>query len=117
MRLNRRKLLTSAAAFGAAVAMPGLARADDESIWDVLARKARKRERQPRRQHGAGAMTLIDTPEPILSFDTAYNLQLAIAVLPGSSSQAGGWDLPTRETFGLEAGQGRAAPSPRSSAG
>jgi len=108
MILNRRKLLTSAAAFGAAAAFPGLARAEDEeSIWDVLARNARKKDVNPEK-NTVEALKIIDTPEPILSFDTAYNIQVAISYYQQLVA-AGGWEAPTRQTFGLANGKdGRA---------
>ncbi len=108
MILNRRKLLTSAAAFGAVAAIPGLARADDEeSIWDVLARNARKKDVNPEK-NTVEALKIIDTPEPILSFDTAYNIQVAIGYYQQLVA-AGGWEAPTRQTFGLANGKdGRA---------
>ncbi len=108
MYLNRRKLLTSAAFLGAAAAIPGVARAeDDESIWDVLARNARKKDVNPEK-NTVEALTIIDTPEPILSFDTAYNIQVAIGYYQQLVA-AGGWEAPTRQTFGLANGKdGRA---------
>ncbi len=107
MFLNRRKLLTSAAAMGMAAAVPGLARAQEESIWDILARNARKKDVNPEK-NTVEALTIIDTPEPILSFDTAYNIQVAIGYYQQVVA-AGGWELPTRQTFGLANGKdGRA---------
>ena len=42
-------------------------------------------------ENTAAALSAIDTNEPILSFDTAYNLQLAIAQYEQIVA-AGGWD-------------------------
>ena len=107
MALNRRDLLASAAAFGAAAVLPGFARAEEESIWDILARNARKKDVNPDENTGQ-ALTIIDTPEPILSFDTAYNIQVAIGYYQQVVA-AGGWEEPTRQTFGLANGKdGRA---------
>lgn len=107
MLLNRRKLLTSAAALGASAAFAGAARADEESIWDVLARNVRKKGVNTD-QNTLDALTIIDTPEPILSFDTAYSIQLAIGYYQQVVA-AGGWEAPTRQTFGLSNGKdGRA---------
>jgi murein L,D-transpeptidase YcbB/YkuD len=108
MFLNRRKLLASVAALGAAAAFPGSARAEDEdSIWDILARNARKKDVNPD-VNTTQALTAIDTPEPILSFDTAYNIQLATSYYQQIVA-AGGWEAPTRQTFGLQNGKdGRA---------
>ena len=106
MFLNRRKLLTSVAALAASMAVPGLSRAE-ESIWDVLARAGRKNELDVDR-NTAAALQIIDTPEPILSFDTAYNIQNAMAYYQ-SVVAAGGWEAPTRQTFKLAIGKdGRA---------
>ena len=49
----------------------------------------------------ADALALIDTPEPILSFDTAYNLQLAISYYERLAA-SGIWEPPSRQTFGLQ---------------
>ena len=106
MHLNRRKLLTSAAALGAAALLPSWAFADDEeqdSIWDVLARNARKKDVNPD-ENLTKALSIIDTPEPILSFDTANNIAIAIQYYTQVVAQ-GGWEAPTRQTFGLANGK------------
>jgi murein L,D-transpeptidase YcbB/YkuD len=106
MFLNRRKLLSSAAALAAGMAIPTWARAQDESepsIWDILTRNARKKDVNPDK-NSVEALATIDTPEPILSFDTAYNIQLAIGYYQQVVA-AGGWEEPTRQTFGLENGK------------
>ena len=109
MILTRRKLLASAAAFGVAAAFAPGVRADEESdsIWDILARNARMKEVEPNKNMTA-ALSIIDTPEPILSFDTANNIQTAIAYY-SQVVQQGGWEPPTRQTFNLSNGKdGRA---------
>jgi len=110
MYLNRRKLLLSAAALGAAAAFPVAALAQDEesdSIWDILARNARKKDVDPDKNM-TEAISIIDTPEPILSFDTANNIQNAIAYYT-QVVQAGGWQPPSRQMFNLSNGKdGRA---------
>ncbi|MEO6013378.1 MAG: L,D-transpeptidase family protein [Devosia sp.] len=106
MFLNRRKLLASAAALGAAAAFPAIARADDEleeSIWDVMARNARKGKVDVDK-NTVEALGTIDTPEPILSFDTANNLQVAINYYQQLVGM-GGWEQPTRQTFKLAFGK------------
>jgi murein L,D-transpeptidase YcbB/YkuD len=106
MHLTRRQLLTSAAAFGVSAALPGISHAQD-NIWDVLQRNLRKKNVDVD-QNTAAALTIIDTPEPILSFDTSYNIQLAINYYQ-QVIQLGGWETPTRRTFGLGLGKdGRA---------
>src|SRR3569833_3165714 len=105
MTLTRRKLLTSAAAFGAAATFASMARADDDtdSIWDILEHNARMKSGDPDKNTTA-ALANIDTPEPILSFDTANNIQDAIAYYT-QVEQAGGWEAPSRQTFGLSNGK------------
>ncbi len=109
MFLNRRKLLSSVAALGASLAIPSIARAEDgdePSIWDILA--GNKRNKAVGEKNTAAALTIIDTPEPILSFDTAYSIQLAMNYYQQVVA-VGGWELPTRQTFGLANGKnGRA---------
>jgi murein L,D-transpeptidase YcbB/YkuD len=53
----------------------------------------------------ATAKSLVDTIEPILSYDTAYNLQLAIQNHEQFIAAGGGWEPPSRETFGLTLGK------------
>ncbi len=106
MFLNRRKLLSSAAALAAGMALPSWAQAQDESepsIWDILTRNARKKDVNPD-QNTVQALSIIDTPEPILSYDTAYNIQTAMNYYQQVVA-AGGWEAPTRQTFGLENGK------------
>ncbi|KKB11266.1 hypothetical protein VE25_13150 [Devosia geojensis] len=104
MRLNRRTLLRSMAVAGASVVLPpAMARA--ESIWDMMAR-----DRVLRNADTAGAsaaaQALIETQEPILSYDTAYNLQLAISQYEPFVA-AGGWEEIPREVYGLRLGEDR----------
>jgi murein L,D-transpeptidase YcbB/YkuD len=99
--LDRRTLLAAGLAWG--VSVPSAA---EESIWDMLA--GAKRNKAAGAENTTHALTILDTPEPILSFDTAYSIQAAI----GHYQQviaAGGWELPTRQTFALANGKnGRA---------
>jgi murein L,D-transpeptidase YcbB/YkuD len=105
MHLNRRKLLTSMAALGAASAFATAARADEnnDSIWDILAHNQRMKDANPEKNMAA-ALQIIDTPEPILSLDTATNIQAAIAYYQ-QVVQAGGWKAPSRQTFNLSLGK------------
>ncbi len=110
MFLNRRKLLSSVAALAASMAIPGRAWAQDEqdepSIWDLLA--GAKRSKAVGAQNNVEAVAILDTPEPILSFDTAYSIQVATNYYQQVVA-AGGWEQPTRQTFGLVNGKnGRA---------
>jgi murein L,D-transpeptidase YcbB/YkuD len=89
---------------GASVVLPpAMVRA--ESIWDMMAR-----DRVLRNTDTAGAsaaaQALIETQEPILSYDTAYNLQLAISQYEPFVA-AGGWEEIPREVYGLRLGEDR----------
>ena len=107
MRLSRRKLLGSAASFGAVLAMPAIVRAQEsDSIWSIFDRN-RVMRNVDREGNTATALSLIDTIEPILSFDTAYNLQLAIQNYEQFVAVRGTWDLPHRDWFGLTLGNDR----------
>lgn len=108
MRLNRRDILRAAAMLGVA-AVPAMARAEEESIWDMFARNRVLRDAD-RDGNTAVAMQQIDTIEPILSYDTAFNLQAAIRLYEGIVS-AGGWEAMPREVFNLTLGNDRRAVS------
>lgn len=56
----------------------------------------------------AAAQALIATNEPILSYDTAYNLQLAISQYEPFVA-AGGWEETPQEAYGLKLGESRKA--------
>jgi murein L,D-transpeptidase YcbB/YkuD len=104
MILTRRKLLASAAFFGASAALASSVRADDStSIWDMMEHNALMKAATPDK-NTAAALSAIDTPEPILSFDTANNIQSAIAYYT-EVVQQGGWDQPTRPMFRLSLGK------------
>ena len=106
--MNRRTLLTSLAALGAASAFATSARAannngdDGDSIWDILARNRQAKADAPVKN--AAALQIIDTPEPILSFDTANNIQAAMTTYQ-QIVQAGGWQPATRQTYNLAVGK------------
>ncbi|WP_158625961.1 L,D-transpeptidase family protein [Arsenicitalea aurantiaca] len=94
------------AALGAAATLPATARAQD-SIWDMFARD------RVMRNIDTGANTAyanarVETIEPILSFDTAYNLSVAISRYEPFVA-AGGWEQVPREVFGLKLGDSRRA--------
>lgn len=55
----------------------------------------------------ASALGLVDTIEPILSVDTAYNLQRAVQNYEQFVAARGSWDLPSQETYGLVLGARR----------
>lgn len=108
MRLNRRNLLTSMATVGAGLAMPSIVHAEDNEFWDVF-NKERSIKNVDTEGNTATAKALIDTIEPILSVDTAYNLEAAIANYEAFVQANGNWDEPVRETFGLKLGDKRKA--------
>lgn len=57
----------------------------------------------------ATALSLVETIEPILSFDTSNNLQRAIQNYEAFVAVNGSWELPGREAFGLKLGDSRRA--------
>lgn len=59
-----------------------------------------------REANSAAAIAAIDTVEPILSYDTANNLQLAIGQYEPFVN-AGGWEQVPQETYGLSMGMAR----------
>ena len=108
MRLNRRNLLQTMALAGASAALPASAFGQEgESIWDMFARNRVLRE-VDQGGNTAAAQALIATNEPILSYDTAYNLQLAISQYEPFVA-AGGWEEIPQEAYNLGIGKsGRA---------
>jgi murein L,D-transpeptidase YcbB/YkuD len=91
---------------GAALAMPSVARAQ-ESFWDMFDRN-RVLRNVDQNGNTAAAQALIATNEPILSYDTAYNLQLAISQYEPFVA-AGGWEETPQEAYGLKLGESRKA--------
>ena len=80
---------------GAALAMPNIVRAqEDESFWDGLTRGRMMRDTD-QQGNTATAKSLVDTIEPILSYDTAYNLQLAIQNHEQFIAAGGFWEPPS----------------------
>lgn len=110
MQFNRRNLLRGFALLGASTALPASLRAEEgDSIWDMFARNRVLRSTDTG-SNTAQAQALIETNEPILSFDTAYNLQAAIAQYEPFVA-AGGWPSVPKETYGLLLGNSRRAVS------
>jgi L,D-transpeptidase YcbB len=107
MRLNRRNLLRSMALAGASAALAGVSRGE-ESVFDMFDRNRVLRE-VDQGGNTAAAQALIETNEPILSFDTAYNLQLAISQYEPFVAN-GGWEEIPQEAYQLSVGKnGKAA--------
>lgn len=112
-KISRRQVLTSiatlAAAAAAAAAVSTGVRADD-SLADTFARNEALRNTD-RDGNTIAALEAIDTSEPILSFDTAYNLELAIMKYERIVA-AGGWGEMSRNVHGLIAGVSRGSVVP-----
>lgn len=102
MRLNRRSLLRYTALAGASLAMPAVVRAQ-ESIFDMMNRGNVLRN-VDKDGNTAAAQALIATNEPILSYDTIHNLQLAISQYE-PFVERGGWEEVPQETFRLSLGK------------
>jgi murein L,D-transpeptidase YcbB/YkuD len=102
MRLNRRSLLRYTAVAGASLALPALARGQ-ESVFDMMSRGNVLRN-VDKDGNTAAAEALIATNEPILSFDTVYNLQLAISQYEPFVAN-GGWEEIPQEAFRLSIGK------------
>lgn len=105
--ISRRSLLAGVAALGATAIFSSGVIAQELSIWEQMALNRILRETN-RGGNTAEALAAIDTPEPILSMDTAYNLELAIRKYEALVSQ-GGWEPLPREIFRLVAGNKRRA--------
>lgn len=110
MSLTRRNLLRGVAMAGVAAAIPSAIRAEEgDTIWDMFSRNRVLRNADTG-SNTAQAQALIATNEPILSYDTAYNLQQAIAQYEPFVA-AGGWPSVPKETYGLMLGNRRKAVS------
>jgi murein L,D-transpeptidase YcbB/YkuD len=104
MRLNRRNFIWSMAAAGASTAFPIMAQ---ESLTDMFSRNSVLRSADPS-GNTAAAAALIATNEPILSYDTLYNLQLAISQYEPFVA-AGGWEEVPQGAFRLSIGKADSA--------
>jgi len=104
MRLNRRNFIWSMAAAGASSAFPVMAQ---ESLTDMFSRNSVLRSADPS-GNTAAAAALIATNEPILSYDTLYNLQLAISQYEPFVA-AGGWEEVPQGAFRLSLGKADSA--------
>nr|WP_295888737.1 L,D-transpeptidase family protein [uncultured Devosia sp.] len=88
--------------------VPLIARAQEgDSIWDMMAR-GRVLNEADREANSVAAMQAIDTVEPVLSYDTANNLLLAIAQYE-PFVVAGGWEEVPQEAYQLILGNSRPA--------
>ncbi len=105
--MTRRTLLAGAASLGASGMLSRGVLAEELSIWEQMARNRLLRETD-RDGNTTRALAAIDTYEPVLSLDTAYNLELAIAKYEQIVAN-GGWAPMPREIFRLVAGNTRRA--------
>lgn len=95
-------MLRYTAMAGASLAMPAVVRGQ-ESIFDMVNRGNVLRN-VDKDSNTAAAQALIATNEPILSFDTVYNLQLAISQYEPFVAN-GGWEEVPQEAFRLLIGK------------
>jgi murein L,D-transpeptidase YcbB/YkuD len=95
-------MLRYTAMAGASLAMPAVVRGQ-ESIFDMVNRGNVLRN-VDKDSNTAAAQALIATNEPILSFDTVYNLQLAISQYEPFVAN-GGWEEIPQEAFRLLIGK------------
>jgi len=90
------------------LALPTALRAQESgSIWDMFDRNRVLREADTN-GNSMNAQALIATNEPILSFDTVYNLQLAISQYEPFVA-AGGWEEIPQEAYNLGLGKSHQA--------
>ena len=90
------------------MALPTALRAQESgSIWDMFDRNRVLREADTN-GNSMNAQALIATNEPILSFDTVYNLQLAISQYEPFVA-AGGWEEIPQEAYNLGLGKSHQA--------
>jgi murein L,D-transpeptidase YcbB/YkuD len=85
--------------------LPLVRPAGAQSLWDMM-NQSRSLSEAEREANSAAAIQAIDTVEPILSYDTANNLQMAIAQYEPFVAR-GGWEQVPQETFGVTTGVSR----------
>lgn len=94
---------------GASAALPTALRAEEtQSLFDIFSRDKVLRNSDDGAAATADAKALIETPEPLMSFDTANNLRLAISQYEPFVA-AGGWEEIPRDAFRLKLGTSRRA--------
>nr|WP_314258427.1 L,D-transpeptidase family protein [uncultured Devosia sp.] len=90
---------------GAVATVPMMQPARAQSLWDMM-NQSRSLTDAEREANSAAAIQAIDTVEPILSYDTANNLQMAIAQYQ-PFVERGGWEQVPQETYGVTMGVAR----------
>lgn len=98
--MKRRHFLHFLSAGAAGLSLIHPARA--QSLWGMM-NQGRSLSDAEREANSAAAIAAIDTVEPILSYDTAHNLKLAIAQYE-PFVLAGGWEEVPQETYGVTMG-------------
>ncbi|WIJ27022.1 L,D-transpeptidase family protein [Devosia sp. RR2S18] len=89
----------------APAAMLPLTGAAHASLWNMM-NKTRELTDAEREANSAAAIASIDTVEPILSYDTANNLHMAIAQYEPFVAR-GGWEQVPQDTYGVTMGVAR----------
>ena len=90
---------------GMAATLPIMRPARAQSLWDMM-NQTRTLSDAEQQANSAAAIQAIDTVEPILSYDTANNLQMAIAQYEPFVAR-GGWEQVPQETYGVTIGVNR----------
>ncbi|KKC31915.1 hypothetical protein WH91_16875 [Devosia psychrophila] len=90
---------------GAAATLPMMQSARAQSLWDMMNQSPSLSDAE-REANSAAAIQAIDTVEPILSYDTVNNLQMAIAQYEPFVAH-GGWEQVPQETYGVTMGASR----------
>lgn len=90
---------------GAAATLPMIQPARAQSLWDMM-NQSRSLTDAEREANSAAAIQAIDTVEPILSYDTVNNLQMAIGQYQ-PFVERGGWEQVPQETYGVTMGVAR----------
>lgn len=98
--MKRRHFLHLLSTGAAGLSLISPARA--QSLWGMM-NQGRSLSDAEREANSAAAIQAIDTVEPILSYDTANNLKLAIAQYE-PFVLAGGWEEVPQETYGVTMG-------------
>ncbi len=108
MRLSRRNFLGSVAFLGVSAVLPAARAQDGGSLFDMFSGTGRVLRETDRDGNTAAAQALIATNEPILSYDTLHNLQLAIAQYEPFVA-AGGWEEIPQQAYKLQLGASSSA--------
>lgn len=95
------------AMMGAGALLPAAARADGDSLWDMFARN-RVLKNTDIQENTAEAKAIVASDEPILSLNTAGNIQNAIALYEPFVA-AGGWGSVPQGAYKLVLGTSRKA--------